>query len=230
VLKKMLFSAKGQWTYIFDPAAGDWEKRVVANPFDGMMYQVRLCSTPQGAVAWANLLTDRTSSGLWRMDATSLTWKPLPLTGKLPQLSGDQHGLAYDSKRDRLLSFGGTDRDSAGDVTAYDFKTGTAKPLNPTGKQQAALPSREAVYLPEADLVLIEAHVEGKRWLAYDCAKNAWQGAMLAGPDLIGKQVFNNSLGLMYDSNRKLVWALGQHSEVWVLRFDPKTADLHPLR
>jgi hypothetical protein len=230
VLKKMVFSAKGAFTYLFDPAAGDWEKRTVANPFDGMMYQVRLCSTPRGAVAWANLLTDRTASGLWRMDAATQMWKCLPLTGKLPRMSGDQHGLAYDPKRDRLLTFGGTDRDSGGDVTAYDCKTGAAKPLGPGGKRQAALPSRETVYLPEADLVLIQAHVQGKRWLAYDCGKNAWLGVKFAGPDLIGKPVFNNSLGLLYDPRRRLVWALGQHSEVWVLRFDSKTADVQRLR
>jgi hypothetical protein len=230
VLKKMLFSAKGQCTYLFDPAAGDWEKRTVANPFDGMMYQVRLCSTPRGAVAWANLLTDRTSSGLWQMDAARLMWKRLPLTGKLPRLSGDQHGLAYDSKRNRLLTFGGTDRDSGGDVIVYDRKTGAAKRLRPNGRRQAALPSRETMYLPGADMVLIEAQVKGKRWLTYDCATNAWLAVRFAGPDLIGNQVFNNSLGLMYDPNRRLAWTLGQHSEVWVLRFDRKTADVQPLQ
>jgi hypothetical protein len=164
------------------------------------------------------------------MDAATVAWKPLPLQGKLPPSSSDQHGQAYDSKRDRLLCFHGTERASAGEVTAYDFKSGMARMLNPAGKQKAALPSREIVYLPEADLVLIQAHVKGKRWLAYDCANNAWLGLNLAGPDLIGKQVFNNSVGLLYDPNRKLVWALGQRSEVWVLRVDPKTADLQPLR
>ncbi|HKB37476.1 MAG TPA: kelch repeat-containing protein [Gemmataceae bacterium] len=230
VLKKMLFAGKGERTYLFDPTAGDWDKRTVPNPFDGGMYMVNLCPTPRGVVAWSFLLTDRVSTGLWRMDAESHTWKPLPLKGKLPPSSSDQHGQAYDSKRDRLLSFHGTEKDSPGEVTAYDFRSGLAKPLTPAGKQKAALPSREAVYVPEADLVLIQAYAEGKRWLAYDCAKNAWLGVKFAGPDLIGKQVFNNSLGLLYDSNRKLVWALGQHSEVWVLRLDPKTADLQPLR
>jgi hypothetical protein len=230
VLKKMLFAGKGDRTYLFDPAAGDWEKRTAPNPFDGGMYMVNLCSTPHGVVAWSSLLTDRVTTGLWRTDAESHTWKPLPLKGKLPPSSSDQHGQAYDSKRDRLLCFHGTEKDSPGEVTEYDFRSGAAKPLNPAGKQKAALPSREAVYVPEGDLVLIQAYVEGKRWLAYDCAKNAWLGVKFAGPDLIGKQVFNNSVGLLYDSNRKLVWALGQHSEVWVLRLDPRTAELKPLQ
>jgi hypothetical protein len=230
MLKRMLFSGKGERTYLFDPAAGDWEKRTVPNTFDGGMFMVNLCSTPQGAVAWSFLLTDRVSTGLWRMDSESLKWKPLPLKGKLPPSSSDQHGQAYNSKRDRLLCFHGTERESAGEVTEYDFKSGTAKALNPAGRQKGALPSREAAYLAEADLVLIQAHVEGNRWLAYDCVTNAWLGVKLAGPELIGKQHFNNSLGLLYDSNRKLVWAVGQHSELWVLRFDPKTVDSQPLR
>src|SRR5262249_22225531 len=189
-----------------------------------------LCPTPRGVVAWSFLLSDRVSTGLWRMDAKSLSWKPLPLKGKLPPSSADQHGQAYDSKRDRLLCFHGTERGSPGEVTEYDFKSGTARPLNPVGKKKAALPSREAVYVPGADLVLIQAQVGGKRWIAYDCGKNAWLSVKFAGPDPIGKHVFNNSLGLLYDSNRNLVWALGQRSEVWVLRLDPKTADLQPLR
>src|SRR5262249_42019102 len=188
VLKKMVWAGKGDLTYIFDPAAGDWEPRTVKNIFNGGMYMVNLISTPQGVVAWSYLSTDRLSTGLWRMDATSLSWKPLPLSGKLPPSASDQHGAAYDSKRDRLLCFSGTERDSGGEVTAYDFKTGTAKPLGPTGKQKAALPSRETVYIPEADMVLIAAQDAGKRWLVYDCAKNAWLSVKLAGPDLIGNQ------------------------------------------
>src|SRR5262249_13708552 len=203
VLKKMLFAGKGDRTYFFDPAAGDWEKRTTPNPFDGGMFMVNLCPTPRGVVAWSFHLTDRASTGLWRMDADSLTWKPLPLKGKLPPSSSDQHGQAYDGKRDRLLCFHGTQRESPGEVTTYDFKFGTAKRVKPTGWNKAVLPCREAVYLPEADLVLIQAYAEGKRWLAYDCAKNAWLGLKLAGPDVIGKQVFNNSVGLLYNPNRR---------------------------
>jgi hypothetical protein len=231
VLKKMLFAGKRDRTYFFDPAAGDWErKRTTPNLFDGGMYMVNLCSTPRGLVAWSYLLTDRVSTGLWQMDAASISWKPLPLKGKLPPSSSDQHGQAYDSKRDRLLFFHGSERDSRGDVTAYDFESGTAMLLSPKNREKAGLPSRETAYFPEADLVLIQAQVEGNRWLAYDCAKNAWLGVKFAGPDLIGKQAYNNSLGLLYDSNRNVAWAVGQHSEIWALRFDLQTADMQPLR
>src|SRR5262249_16819433 len=106
--------------------------------------------------AWSVLLTDRVSTGLWRMDDARLSWKPLPLKGKLPPSHSDGHGQAYDSKRDRLLCFHGAERTSPGEGTEYDFKSGKAKPLNPAGKQKAALPCREVVYVPEADLALIQ--------------------------------------------------------------------------
>ena len=63
------------------------------------------------------------------MDAATAAWKPLPLKGKLPPSSSDQHGQAYDSKRDRLLFFLGSERDSAGEVTEYEFQTGSARML-----------------------------------------------------------------------------------------------------
>jgi len=33
----------------------------------------------------------------------------------------------------------------------------------------------------------------------------------------------------MYDKKRKLFWAVDTNSRVYVLRLDPKTADLKPL-
>ncbi|HJZ57946.1 MAG TPA: hypothetical protein VKE74_23515, partial [Gemmataceae bacterium] len=71
----------------------------------------------------------------------------------------------------------------------------------------------------------------GGRWLAYDCAANAWVSLELAGDDPVGKAgAFNNSVGLVYDPARKLVWAAGQHSHVHALRLDPGTARVAPLK
>jgi len=52
------------------------------------------------------------------------------------------------------------------------------------------VPSRETIYLPELDAVLIGARVmvDGKQlWALYDCGKNAWFGVELPGADPIGK-------------------------------------------
>ena len=89
------------------------------------------------------------------------------------------------------------------------------------------MPSRETAYLPEFDAVLIGAHVEvGGRllWPLCDCAKNARFGAELAGADPVGKGKFNNSMGLMYDPARKVVWAAGQYSSVHALKLDMSKA------
>jgi hypothetical protein len=37
-------------------------------------------------------------------------------------------------------------------------------------------------------------------------------------------------MGLMVDPARKLVWAVGQHSHVHVLRLDPRRARIVPLK
>jgi hypothetical protein len=227
VIKRLVFCGKGNQGYLFDPATGDWEPRTVPVPFIGDMYTATLCSTPAGAVAWANNPRDRVVSALWRMNAEKRAWEELPLKGKLPGMGPDCQSSVYDSKRNRLLFFSSQLK---GDVVAYDFTSGEAKPLGPAGKEKAGVASRESVYLPDSDVGLVGAHVQGTLWPVYDCEKNAWFGAELAGADPVGKGAFNVSLGLMYDANRKLVWAFGQRSEVTVLRFDRAAAKLTELK
>jgi len=231
-LKSLVFAAH-DLTYFFDPLAGKWSRNTERCPFVPNMYIVTLCDTPQGAVAWAD--KRKGGVGLWRLDAASRIWKELKLAGDLPAKSPDQHGMAYDSKRDRLLLFSNVGP-TKGNVTAYDLKSGEAKLLDAEGKDKAAVPSRETIYIPELDAVLIGARVsvDGKlHWVLYDCAKNAWFGAELAGADPIGKGTsgnsFNNSIGLMFDPNRNLVWSVGQYSNVHVIRIDPKSVVLRKL-
>ena len=233
-LKCLVFVAR-DYTYFFDATTGKWTRSEEKNPFVADMYSNTVCTTPEGAVTWANVR----GGGEWifRLDPGTRTWKPLPQKDKkftLPQKSPDHHGLSYDSKRDRLLFF--SDRgDKKGHVAAYDFKTGAVSWLESAGAEKALVPCRETVYVPEADAVLVGARVpdaDGNQlWLAYDCAKNAWLGVPVSGEDPIGKKgAFNNSMGLMYDPNRRLVWAVGQHSQVHVLRLDVKTIKVHELK
>lgn len=231
---RCLVFAPHDYNYFFDPKAGQWSRSSVRNPYRPNMYVVTLCTTPQGVVAWAD--AREAGAGLWRLDAGSRAWKALPLTGTLPGKGADQHGMAYDAKRDRLLFFSNADKNK-GDVAAYDFKTAEAKWLLAAGKERAAVQSRETIYLPELDAVLVGARVslDGKQmWALYDCGKNAWQGLELPGADPVGKGTFgnsfNNSMGLMYDPARKLVWAVGQNSHVHVLRLDPQTAKMQALK
>ena len=231
-LKCLVFVAH-DYTYFFDALTSKWSRATAKNPFVTDMYTSTVCTTPGGAVTWA----DVRGSGAWvfRLDAGTRNWKPLPKKEKapaLPQKSADHHGLSYDSTRDRLLFFsdiGG----KKGQVAVYDFKTAEVSWLEPAGADKALAPCRETVYVPEADAVLIGARVpdaDGNMlWLAYDCAKNAWLGVPLTGEDPIGKKgAFNNSMGLMYDPARKVVWAVGQYSQVSALKLD--TAKAKPLK
>ena len=92
----------------------------------------------------------------------------------------------------------------------------------------------EAIFVDDADVALVGAHVPGPAgrplWPVYDCGKNAWYGVELTGADPVAKKAFNNSMGLMYDPARKLVWAVGQYSHVHVLRLDLKTARIVLLK
>lgn len=229
-----LVFAPHSYTYFFDPRTGKWSRSGERNPYRPDFYVVTICATPQGAVVWADRREG--GAGLWRLNASRRSWEALPLTGTLPAKGADQHGMAYDAKRDRLLLFSNVGP-TKGDVAAYDFKSGEARWLDAAGKDKAAVPSRETVYLPDIDAVLIGARVQvAGRWLwaLYDCGQNTWRGVPLPGADPIGKGTgnmsFNNSMGLMVDPGRQLVWAVGQNSHVHVLRLDIQSARLQELK
>src|SRR5205807_4636153 len=156
--RKCLIFAPRNYTHFFDPKIGEWSRGPERNPYRPSFYVVTVCATPAGAVVWADRRDGR-GAGLWRLDRASRAWRPLPLEGELPAKSADQHGLAYDSKRDRLLFFSGIGKNK-GDVAAYDVKTGKAKWLGAAGKERAGVPSRETIYLPDVDMVLIGARVK----------------------------------------------------------------------
>jgi hypothetical protein len=225
-LKALVFAAH-EYTWLFDPEKGKWSRTSEYNPFRPNMYVVTLATTPKGTIAWADLR--KGGDALWRLNAGKREWMELPLEGTLPAKSPDRHGMAYDSKRDRLLFFSAVDRNK-GDVFSYDLKTGKTGWLKAAGRAKAILSSRETIYLPEQDAVLVGARVQdaaGKwRWALYDCARNAWKGVLLEGADPISKGSFNNSIGLVYDPNRKLIWVVGQNSHVHVLRLALDKADV----
>ncbi len=226
---KAFVFAPHDYTYFFDPKAGAWTRGKEPNPYIADFYAATVAATPDGALLWGNSRTNR-EDGLWRLNAETLEWKRLPLKGKLPGKSADHHGMVYDSKRGRLLFFSDVGM-SPGNVTAYDFATGNATLLDPKGLNRAKAHSRETIYLPEHDVVMLCARTktdDGYLWLAYDCAANQWLGLDLPGDDPIGRGTqqgtFHNSVGLMFDPGRSLVWAVDQYSKVRVLRLDLKTA------
>src|SRR5581483_5766361 len=166
---KCLVFAPHEYLYLFDPLQGSWRRLKERNPYQPNFYVVTVCATPQGAVVWAN--KSKGGAGLWRLDPQKEAWTPLPLTGELPAMSADRHGLAYDSKRKRLRFFSDTGPHK-GNVAAYDFTTGQARWLDPEGQDKALVHCRETAYVPELDMVMIGGRVpdaEGTMsWLLYD--------------------------------------------------------------
>jgi hypothetical protein len=166
-----------------------------------------------------------TKEGLWRLDAAKSIWEKLP--GKAG-VGGPawESGLVYDSKRDRLLLPGANGRLCASSVSTNDVQV-----LEPAGMSNTVGLARESVYLPDFDAVLIGARppkaADNKpRWLLYDCGQNAWKAVHLPGKD----PGIGESLGLVYDPKRKLVWAMNILSQPHVLKLELGTADVVELK
>lgn len=219
-LKALVFGPH-KFTYFFEPGAARWTRSTEPNPYQPNFYTTTLIPTPKGLICWST-----GKDPLWRLDADTKTWKPLPVQGKFPIPVCDNAGMAYDSKRDRLLAFAWVGKDDT-TTHAYDFATGVATRLDPPGGDtiqaqwrdtdgKKHFEFREAVYLPEHDVMLI-----GATGFLYNCARDSWSRAAIPSdaPDLTKHPSYN--LGVMADPARKLVWAVDTDSRVYVLRLDP---------
>jgi hypothetical protein len=225
-LKCMVFGPH-QYTYFLDPKTGKWTRNREVNPYVPSFYTVTLVTTPKGLVAWA--YARNRAVGLWRLRDKDRTWRPLPMKGPLPGPVVDNGGVAYDSRRDRLLFF--VHDKAACKMAAYSFATGEVSAVAATGNDQvgrrgkATTNFREAVYLPRDDLIMI-----GATGLIYDCGKNAWLETALPSdtPPITKEGSYN--IGVMYDPRRGLVWAVNTNSQVFVLRFDARSAKLEAVK
>ena len=123
-----------------------------------------------------------------------------------------------------------------GRLFAVEWKTKAVSTLAPSNKESAsAVPYLcQLRYDGENDLLLVGGTlppVDGlRRTPAYDCARDQWVSLKITGDDPSGKSGRNVSLGLMYDAKCKLFWAVDTNSNVFVLRLDPKTADMQPMK
>ena len=144
----------------------------------------------------------------------------------------DSAGIDYDSKRERLLLFPGSyGKPASGQIASVDVKTLKAELLNPAGMAGVAkMPGflRETCYVTSQDFVLAGVTLppdgDGPRWTpAYDCAANKWIGCKIDGPNPAGKEGRNVSLGLVYDLNRDLIWAVDTRGSIFVLRLVSQT-------
>ncbi len=237
-LKKMLFTGRTRHCYVYDPDLGDWAGRFEKPK--GMVhgdcyYTLTICSTPKGLVCWTQ------AGKIFRFDAAAREWAEITLAGgKLPGSVVDNSTVVCDSRRDRLLFARkpyGDKQAFTGDLHAVDLKSNEVSPVFPEGREAAgAIPYLCQIRYDAAnDLFLAGATLppgpDGfRRTPAYDPAGNRWVSLRIGGEDPSGPKGRNVSLGLMYDAKRKLFWAVDTRSEVFVLRLDPKAADLQPMR
>ena len=212
----------GRRFWVYDPHVRRW-RGTIGREFPASYKGAHhfLCvPTPGGLVVWA------TPKLVLRLNARTMTWDELPLDGTLPPMRVDHHGAAYDARRDRLLLFSASLK---GDVVAYDMKTGRAAALGATGGEGVHVFLREALYVPDADVVLAGTRRIGPGgkglWPYYDCARNTWSAAAIAGPQPIGRPgrpaEHNVSLGLSYDPKRRIVWAVDSRMSIHALRLEP---------
>jgi hypothetical protein len=234
-LKKMLFTGKREYCYVWDSDVGDWTRRFKKPKgmiYDSCFYTLTLTPTPKGLVCWTQ------EGRLFRFENGD--WVEMPLKGaKMPGSVVDNSTIVYDSKRDRLLAVRkgyGDKNQFDGTVAVVEVKSGEVALLSPAGKEKAvAIPYLcQFRYDPSSDLVLggctLEPDADGvRRTPAYDCAGERWVTLRIGGDDPSGKKGRNVSLGMMVDAKRNLFWAVDTNSNVYVLRLDVAAADPRPL-
>jgi hypothetical protein len=176
---------------------------------------------------------------MFRLAPGKPAWEEMPLKGKLPGSVVDNSTCVYDAKRNRVLFVRKPYGDKTkfdGQVYALDLATLETSELSPKNMAAAgAVPYLcQLRYHPEGDLLLVGGTLppgeDGiRRTPAYDCAGNRWVSLKITGTDPNGKSGRNVSLGMMFDSKRKLFWAVDTNGGVYALRLDPAAADVQEM-
>jgi hypothetical protein len=214
----------------YNPAVREWEPA----PYPGLthtgVFSTFAVPTPKGLVVYSE-------KGLFRFNVKAGKYEKLPWNGPaFGAIWCDGHGLVYDSKRDCLWLA----NDKA--IFRYDLATNTA------AKQETVKPKalgafifyREAVYLADADLVLLMhvfARPDGKTsnvvwdpangkffWVELGFVENEKPAEIKAG-------AFSWSDALRYDPELKLT-VLNNSSarKVWLLKFERASAKLEEMK
>lgn len=203
-------------TYVYDPDLMDWDSLDIHPPagYAGV-YGAGLLSTPHGAFNWATSINYQPAR-FFLFDAGLMNWKALAATGDAsPGYYADANGVAYDSRRDRVIWLG------QGAAYAYSFADQRCTNLHPADSALSVGDDhfRECVYIPNLDMVIVEIRKTGGH-LAYDCAANQWTVFTVSGANPgVGR-----SAGMMYDARRNLVWL--NTGSIYAMRPDPAMAGI----
>ncbi len=218
---------------VYDPLVREWEPVPMPGlEHRGVMHS-HIKATPAGAVTWSD-------KGLFRFDARAGAWRKLPWNGPRPKGDVgwcDGPCVIHDSKRDCLwMTY-------AEEIFRYDIAKGTSEKIafaKPKALDKWIFRGGEAVYLPEADLVLGMCPLkrpDGKvRSYAWDLNDGKFYWLDLKWVDG-GKEVehkdkpFSYSDALAYDPKLKLVLLNNSSArKVWALRFDRATAIMEEMK
>jgi len=239
-LKKMVMGSVtdqkvDRYTYLYDPDRSEWSGRFrVPDGMPNSGYAMQIRWTKSGMFAW---------NGPYLLDSKTLEWKPIKVQGKMPGAGVDSSGMVYDAKRNRLIlaTLGGYAKPFDGQLHALDMQTLAVTPLNPEGMNPVGKWSiflREVAHHPESDLFLWPQRInfEGKAssdlYAAYDAGKNRWVTVKLAINAGDGKFEMGVSSGIHWDAKRGVFWVgdSGYGGGVWVMKFDPASAEIKPLK
>jgi hypothetical protein len=244
--KTLLFAGRPRYTYVYDPDVADWTGRFEKPPamvYNSCFYTLTLTATPRGVYCWGQG-PERERGRIHRFDAEARAWRRVEVNGDLPEPAVDFSTMVYDAKRDRLLALRtGYGKPPDGQVYELDLETMRVRALDPANQEAAAgkeYTIDRACYVPGADLMLLCTLLPGegdglRRHVAYDCGRNRWVSLRIQyeegdrGP--LAPTAVRRSVGLVWDGRRDLLWGVDTHRvRVFVLRFDPSTADVQPLR
>ena len=140
-----------------------------------------------------------------------------------------------------MWTLGGYLRPFDGQIHALDFAARQIAPLNPEGMDDSKswrIFLREAIYHPQADLVIVPQLLKrggkllAEHILAYEPEKNRWlliKTSGAAGEPFTDGSV---SMSIHYDARRGLLWVgnAGYNGGIWALRLDPSTAEIKSLK
>jgi len=230
--------------WVYDPDRREWEAGPKRTPFYAERHTTVACPTPHGIAAWAVPAGKGVYHGwrgMWLLtELAKGEWKTLvkpDKTSLFPTAYGDRHGMCYDAKRDRLylFHFGLKDKHK---IAVYDFKTAKAEVIEPKGGKgfpASASVGREPVYVPEQDVVFLASGAkDGPVTLLYDPAANAWlKMEPTFDKDSKGRPIRPShgvSTGVMWDPNRKCLWASDARGQVYVMKFDRAAAQVTELK
>ena len=208
-------------TWGFDPDEASWT--LLGSAPVGLDLFV---STPHGVMGidtnWRTRLNDAGYNRPWNdrvepqenhvylLNATARKWARVSQPQPSPQNLYEMTSLVHDSKRDQLILHGaGKRRD---EVWTFDLATRRWRQMRPrVESSRDGLPpvcTREAVYLPKDDVVLIYGRTprdgnDSQIW-RYDVADNIW--SKVAIPPVEGMSPYGHNRGLLYDPASDLLW------------------------